>query len=482
VDLAATAGAHAAYKVAGLAILVVLTRTLAKDSLGLFLFASSLVALVSPLAELGLNTLLVRDVAVAPEHAAARLRRVLRLRAGLLALAAAALTAGTAIVRPPLTGVIALLAVGGAFDELAMTFGAYFVGLRRARINAVLGVGGKALLVALVAAAALWTRELTIVLVAVAAANAARLAASMIVAQRIGFRWRGAATDEIHRPPAALGHEVRGDARSPVEGTAAVRLPGAREAGIPSPSDETPRALVHRALPLFALGALASVHLRGDAALLGWLASYTAVATYGATFRLLEAAQFVTRPLGVVFLPLFASRMAAGERAWVGAQFRRLLALAVGAGIAGAALVFVAAGWFVPLLFGASYADCVPVMRILYLALPGFLTIVVCGTAVRALKREREAIVISVACAAVGFVAKAIAIPAAGVIGVAWCTVAMFTLQGLLLARCVRAAIAESPIGAEAAAAATPTSNQPAATNPVDAQALAADPEARVAI
>lgn len=449
-DLAATAAAHAAYKVAGLAILVVLTRTLAKDALGLFLFASSLVALASPLAELGLNTLLVRDVAVEPERAARRLRRVLRLRLGLLALVAVALTAGTAIVRPPLTAVVALTAVGVAFDELALSFGAYFVGLRRARINAVLGVGGKALLVALVGAAALSTGQLTIVLAAIAAGNVVRLIASMIVARRVGFRWRG-----IERPSSRSMEPSGATLDSRRE-----RLP-----------EETPRALVRRAFPLFALGMVASLHLRGDAALLGWLASYAAVATYGTTFRLLEAAQFVTRPVGTIFLPLFASRIAAGERAWVTTQSRRLLAIAAGAGLAGAAFVVAAAGWFIPLLFGESYVECVPVLRVLYLALPAFLTIVVCGILVRAMEREREAIVISIACAALGFGAKAIAIPSAGVIGVAWCTVATFTLQAILLVRCVRRALAQR--------AAAATSDEPAlSTDPEDSRT----PEASIAI
>lgn len=439
-DLTATAVAHAAYKVAGLAILVVLTRTLAKDAIGLFLFASSLVALACPLAELGLNTLLVRDVAVDPERAAARLRRVLRMRLALLALVAIALTAGTAIARPPLTAIVALTAAGVAFDELALSFGAYFVGLRRARITAVLGIGGKALLVVLVGAAALSTRRLTIVLAAVAVGNAARLAASLIVARRVGFRWRAGAqardlalADEP-RATGALGGGTNPDTVARTRTSASARE---RE------RDETPRALVRRAFPLFALGMIASVHLRGDATLLGWLASYAAVATYGMAFRLLEAAQFVTRPLAIVFMPLFAGRVAAGENAWVAAQFRRLLAIAAAAGIAGAAFVFLAAGWFVPLLFGEPYVECVPVLRVLYLALPAFLTIVVCGILVRATEREREAIVISLACAALGFGVKAIAIPNAGVVGVAWCTVATFTVQAILLVRCVRRALAQ---------------------------------------
>ncbi|MFN0151715.1 MAG: oligosaccharide flippase family protein [bacterium] len=402
-DLATTAGAHAVYKLAALVVMMILTRSLSKESFGSFTFATSIAGIGIPFTALGLTTLLVRDIAVDRARASEHASRALAIRIPLLALLVAVLAAGTAIIRPPLAAIVFWSTLALALDEIALTFGSYFSGLERFRLASALGVGGKLLGIAAVFVAALAGAGVVGFVVAMVLANAVRLAATIVAARLTGFRWTAHATRD------------------------------AREK----------RDLVVRALPLFALGATATLHFRGDAVLLGWLGTFALVATYETAFRLFEAAQFVTRPVAMVFYPLFANRLAAGEREWVAARFRRILAIAIAAGVAGAALVYALAGPLVPVLFGAAYTESVPVLRTLYLALPSFLVVVMCGMTARAMGLERRVLLISVACLVIGLAAKALLIPRAGVLGVAWCTSIVFVLQAVAVARLVLRALAQ---------------------------------------
>lgn len=426
--------------------MMVLTRSLSKEAFGSFLFATSIAGIGIPLTALGLTTLLVRDIAVDRARASEHASRALAIRLPLLALLVAVLAAGTAIIRPPLAAIVFWSALAVALDEIALTFGSYFSGLERFRLASALGVGGKLLGIAAVLAAALAGADVVGFAVAMVLANAARLAATIVVARRTGFRW--------------AAHAAR----------------GAREK----------RDLVVRALPLFALGATATLHFRGDAVLLGWLGTFALVATYETAFRLFEAAQFVTRPVAMVFYPLFANRLAAGERAWVAARFRRILAIAIGAGVAGAALVYALAEPLVPILFGAGYADSIPIVRTLYLALPSFLVVVMSGMMARSMGLERSALVISVACLVLGLAVKMVLIPRAGALGVAWCTASVFVLQAIAMARSVLRGLsapeAAGAPGASAAALVSPPGSAPARAAHRFADPVAEDPEAPVAV
>ncbi len=445
VDLAATASAHAAYKLTGLVVMMILTRSLSKEAFGSFLFATSIAGIGAPLTALGLTTLLVRGVAVDRARASEHASRTLAIRVPLLALLVIVLAAGTAVVRPPLAMIVFWSTLALALDEISLTLGSYFSGLARFRLASALGVGGKLLGVAGVFVAALAGANVAGFLVAMVLANAVRLAATFVAARRVGFRWTAHAADAAH----------------------------------PTSDMREKRALVMRALPLFALGATATLHFRGDAVLLGWLGTFALVATYEAAFRLFEAAQFVSRPVAMVFYPLFASRLAAGERAWVAARFRRLLAIAVGVGVAGAALVYTLADPLVPILFGAAYAESVPVLRTLYLALPSFLVVLMSGMMARSMGLERPALVISVACLVLGFAAKVVVIPRAGANGVAWCTSSVFVLQAAAMARTALRGLA-APDGAPTLDAGSAAAAATLARPLVDS--AAEDPEAPIAI
>lgn len=456
-DLAATASAHAAYKLTGLVVMMILTRSLSKESFGSFLFATSIAGIGGPLTALGLTTLLVRDVAVDGARASEHASRTLAIRVPLLALLVIVLAAGTAIIRPPLATIVFWSALALALDEISLTFGAYFSGLARFRLASALGVGGKLLGVAAVFVAALAGANVEGFLIAMVLANGVRLAATFVAARRVGFRWAAHAAHAAH-------------ATRPTHGAHVPHAPHAADGK---------RALVMRALPLFALGATATLHFRGDAVLLGWLGTFALVATYETAFRLFEAAQSVTRPVAMVFYPLFASRLAAGQHAWVAARFRRILAIAVGLGVVGAALVYALADPLVPMLFGADYVESVPVMRTLYLALPSFLVVLMCGMMARSMGLERRAVVISAACLALGLVAKVAVIPHAGAVGVAWCTAAVFVVQAIAMARAVLLGLAAPHAGL--ASVVESTSAAPARIDPL-IETAAEDPEAPAAI
>lgn len=413
-DIASVALSHVAYKLIGLLVLAALARALPREALGQYFFVSALALLAMPLTELGMNTLLVRDVALEPSIAGARLRQVLAIRVPLAAALVGTTALALRLLRPEVAWLATVTAVSACLDDLYLTFGALFTGLGRFRLNALLGVAGKLAAGALVVWVAYSGAGIAGVVAAMALGDAARCLAAGLVARHVARR-EGA--------PAA----PRADAQGGGPFSAA-------------------REILPRAFPLFALTALGVLHLKADTAMLGWLAPYAVVAGYGAAFRVLEAAQLIVRPAGMVYLPLFTKSFADGAVAAVARSYRRLIAGAALAGLAGAAGVFVFADLLLGRVFGAAYAESAPVLRILYLSLPAFLVSALSGMTARALRIERQALRAVFAGLVLNVAGNAFAIPVWGAIGAAWVTVVTLSAQAALLtAMNLRALAAQLP-------------------------------------
>jgi O-antigen/teichoic acid export membrane protein len=193
------------------------------------------------------------------------------------------------------------------------------------------------------------------------------------------------------------------------------------------------------------------------------LSSSTAVATYESAYKLLEVSRFLIRPAVTVFFPICAGLAAREKWEEFTIAYRRLLAAAGGAGAVVAVLVISLAGIMIPLVWGSRYVEAVPVLRILYLAVPILYLQTVVLFIAGSLHLEGTALKATLGALASNVVINLMAIPRWGALGAAVTTlVTELGLTGWLLyivSRRLRAAVrrpdaaAVSPAPADVAAA-----------------------------
>jgi O-antigen/teichoic acid export membrane protein len=128
--------------------------------------------------------------------------------------------------------------------------------------------------------------------------------------------------------------------------------------------------LARGAAPFGALTVIGLLHSKADTLMLYALSSSTVVATYESAYKLLEVSRFLIRPAVTVFFPICAALAAREKWGDFEITYRRLLAAAGSAGTVVAALVISLAGVVIPLVWGSRYLEAVPVLRVLYLAVP----------------------------------------------------------------------------------------------------------------
>jgi O-antigen/teichoic acid export membrane protein len=210
------------------------------------------------------------------------------------------------------------------------------------------------------------------------------------------------------------------------------------------PTDSTWR-LARVAAPFGALTVLGLLHSKADTLMLYALSSSAAVATYESAYKLLEVSRFLVRPAVTVFFPICAA-LAAREK-WddFTIAYRRLLTAAGSAGAVVAALVMSLAGVVIPLVWGGRYVEAVPVLRILYLAVPILYLQTVALFVAGALHLEGTALKAIVAALASNVALNLVAVPRWGALGAAATTlVTELGLTGWLLylvSRRLRAAV-----------------------------------------
>lgn len=395
------------YKLAGYVVLVVLARHLAKDRMGEFFFAATVAMSLAMLTELGLNTMLVRDTARSPGEGARRLSEVLSIRLPLLGLYLALLGGGALLVDPSFAPVLALTALYVGLDDLYLSFGSLFVGLKRIAWNVTAGIASKVLLVVLVVGALQWGGGLLAVLAGYVVASAAL----------VGIAW----------------------------GIAARKVGPVR----PSWNPGLARRLVPSSLPFLWLSLLTLLHFNVDTVMLGPLAGFESVANYQVGFRLLEATLAVLRPVSVVFFPVCAELAGADRWDELRELARRMLLLAGGTAAAGAAVVLAGAGILLTTLFGEAYASAAPVLRVLFLAAPPLFVSTIGVLIAKSLGLERAAGKALLASVLLNAALNAVAIPRAGPLGAAWSTVVSHTFLAVWVVVRVRRGLAEA--GAPAA-------------------------------
>jgi polysaccharide transporter, PST family len=201
---------------------------------------------------------------------------------------------------------------------------------------------------------------------------------------------------------------------------------------------------------LFVLSAAGLVHFGVDTLMLGYMRPYDQVARYQAAAKLLEASQFMVRPLALILFPVCAAL--ASRQQWQ--DLRRVMNKM----FAGMALLGVATWGFVALLsvpiirlvYTATYDGSAQVLRVLYLSVPGLYTATVATLLASSTMRERRAGLIMALGVAVNVACNLVAIPRYGVLGAAWVTVGSQTfVAAWLIADVYRSVARHSQVAVE---------------------------------
>jgi O-antigen/teichoic acid export membrane protein len=405
-DLVIGFGAQVAFKGLGFVVLAVMARQLAPAEYGKLMFALSLGAMTVLVTDLGASTDLVRRVAASPSGAARQLGAVVSARLPLVAAYVVLLSAVIALTKPDALAVVALIAVYSVLKDLYRTHSSLFLGLRRIEY-VVFAYGTKLVFLvgAVVLGSTVWDGGLGWMTGAhVASGLVLLLAAVFITRSRVGpvrLRWR------------------RGLLRQVFGGS----------------------------IYLFALSIMSLVHFGADAVMLAYLQPYEEVARYEAAAKLLEASQFMVRPMTLILFPLtaqFASRKQWDE---LRGMMHRMFAGIGGIGVGACAMMALLALPVIRLVYTSTYDASAPVLRILYLSVPGLYLATVAMFLAASMHRERKAVVIMALGVALNVVLNLAAIPRYGAVGAAWVTVVSQTVVAVWLTVDAYRAVARQPRG-----------------------------------
>lgn len=402
-DLGLAVSVELVQKAVAYVVIVLLARYLDKARMGEFFFAATAAMIFAMPAQLGTSKYLVRAVSESPDDASGALSSVLGLRMPLVLLSFLTLVGLTALLRPDVLVVMTLTAAYTLIGDLYFSFGATFVGLRRMRLRFATAAAGHLALLAVVVVGVRAGASLPHILVGWIGANVLALGvAALAMFLRIGrvrIRW--------------------------------------------DPADAF--AIARESWPFFLLAVLGLVQFKIDTVMLFFLGTATAVANYESAYKLLEVSRIAVRPLSLIFFPIAARMVVREEWDDIRRLVRRLLLGVGGLGLLATVAMAIAAGFVVPLIWGARYVDAVPIVRVLYLTVAPLYIGFVCSFTAYALHLERETVRALTAAAVLNVVLNLVAIPLAGPIGAAWTTLATELFIAVWLLWLVRGRLRGAP-------------------------------------
>jgi O-antigen/teichoic acid export membrane protein len=390
-DLVIAFASQFGFKLLGFAVLALMARQLSQADYGKLMFALTLCGVTVLVTDLGASIDLSRRVAAAPAGARRRLEAVLSARLPLLAAYLVLLPAWVALTKPDALAVVAAIAVFSVCKDVYRSYSLLFLGLHRVGYTVVaFGISSLVLVAAVAAGVATgaglaWMTGAHVLSGAVLLGVAAGILRLRIGAIRLRCRWR------------RMQRVFRGS------------------------------------IWVFVLSLAGLVHFAAATLMLAYMQPYEQVARYEAAARLLEASQFLVRPLSLILLPVCAAL--ASRREW--RDLRRLMDRM----FAGMAVLGVASWGFVALLsvpiirivYTAEYDDSAEVLRVLYLSVPGLYAATVAMLLASSTMRERRAVFIVGIGVALNVAGNLVAIPGYGALGAAWVTVASQTFVGVWL-------------------------------------------------
>lgn len=307
---------------AGVLVTLLVARYLGPSRFGLLAYAATLVALLLPLAELGVDAVVRRKLLALPEEAGRWLGLVWRLRLLAGVVLYAAMAAWLSVSRDDVSAnhLIWILALS-LLQPAGMTADIWLQANLKARRAAV----------------ASW--------VTLGLGAGARLYLVAVAADLTAFAWTAV-----------------------VEGAMNCLLIwlAARQAGMPRPAGGSPwvatRDLLGQAWPLLLAGLTVALYMRIDLVMLRQLSGDHQAGTYAAVVRLSELWYFVPTALASSVLPRLLEQQRAGPETYL-RGLQQYYDLSAGLAYVAALFTCLLAGPLVRLAYGTEYVEAIPILR-----------------------------------------------------------------------------------------------------------------------
>ncbi len=378
-------------KLSGYVIIVLLTHYIDRIQLGGMFFAATLSSVFASITSFGTNTYLLREVAVAPEQSLARLSEVVSIRLVLMVVCWLGLNVFFLFIYPGLALIMLLTSSEDFLEEFYYGFGAFFLGHKKVGFRLLTSTSMKIVLVGLVAVVILSGGSLVQILFCYILANLLLvLFAVWLVVTRFG--------------PIRLRFDLRVAAK-----------------------------VLGHSFPFFIFDFLTIAHFRADTLMVGLILDLKQVASYALGIKLLEVAQFIVRPLSMVFLPLFSELASQRNLERLNRMLKKMLVTAGIVGALGSMGMLLAGPWIVVFLFGENYADSLLPAQILFLSVPFILIAYVSIFVANAVRIEKLTVLVMAFSVGLNILLNLVAIPRAGLVGAAWMTVLTECILAALL-------------------------------------------------
>jgi O-antigen/teichoic acid export membrane protein len=386
-------------------ITVVAAHRLTPPAFGVFSLAAALGWIVAVATDFGIQLHVARAVARRPESAVSILQTWMRVRIWTSGIALVVVTLGLLARAPGLDVAVpvllfALLYVGNGLIEFLHYF---YRGLGRSDVESTLTLGQRIATLGCALVALTWRPTLTALAIAMIAPVVVTLTFSGLYAWRL-------AREVAAR--AGSSHVSETDAWKPVWS----------EIG-------------REVLPIGAGIVLSALYFRIDIFLIQLWQGAESVGLYNAVFRLVEALRLFPAAVLAVVLP---SLCRAGDK-------RPLVQVSVAIttfAIAATLVLWAAAAWGIPLVYGSAYGAAVPAFRILLLSFPLFSLNYALTHQLIGWDGQRAYAAICAAALVANLALNTRLIPARSIEGAAWAT--LFT-ELVLTAGCALALWAHSP-------------------------------------
>jgi O-antigen/teichoic acid export membrane protein len=378
----------------------VMTEYLGVDDYGKLAIVLSLIGLVVIVSELGISTVLAREVAKSPERADALGGTLFRFR-----LLSAAIVVGLALAATPFLPYASevklglLIALAGAFFQSIGRFPhAFFQVSLRMDLSAFLEISYRLAILLLVIFVAGFDLGFYAMLAALSLAAFVWCVSSFILSRTF---WK-------------------------------INVRAAAGAS---------RPLIRDSFGLWLFTVFGLLHLQGDMILLSLMKPPADVAIYAIAFKFVEQALVLSGILMAVFFPILVRRMSEsrdrGEEV-----IRKCSALLLVSAICVTLVLVVMAPQLVGIIASKEFADAEQVLRILALALPAMFAAAVYLHVLVALNRQRALIGIAISSLGLNVALNLYLIPHYSYIGAAWATVASELFASVAVLHMARGAFA----------------------------------------
>jgi len=375
-------------KAAVFAITVVAARRLSQDAFGIFSLASVIGWLLALATDFGIPLHVARAVARRPEQASGILTAWVKVRLWTSAIAIA-VVAVTVPFWPATSGYtlpILLFALVYIVSALIDFLHYFYRGIGRSDVESTLTLWSRAITLGAALLALAWRADLTILALAMLVPVAATFVWSLWLAARLA---REQADPERAASPAV-----------PASFTLAGLWPEFKR----------------EVFPIGAGIVLSALYFRIDLLLVEMWHGTEPVALYNAAFRLVETVRLFPAAVLAVALPSLC-------RATDTRPLRRVAAAVSVFGLVVTPLLWAAAGWGLPIVYGAAYNAAVPAFRILILSLPLMSLNFALTHQLIGWDGQRAYAVICGVALAVNMALNVVMIPALSIEGAAWATV-----------------------------------------------------------